>query len=242
MNTPSSGADNRRRWIALVAVLAVGGLVAFGAVKLIDAINTWPQRQAEELMRRHIADVLSGKRKLIFIDSSDQKPFLDQMHDLADVQHLALSVEYGGGTDQFLKQIAGLSGLESLSLVKNDVTDEGMEYVATFPDLKSLTLFGVSITVAGLAKLQQSPHLESLSLTPRQGTESLIPAALAIPHLRKLALSNRYENWVEAIQRHTDEAQQLEELRLSATALDEQQLATLRQKLPNCQIKTMKHD
>jgi hypothetical protein len=67
-------------------------------------------------------------------------------------------------TDEDLKELVGLSGLENLDLTHNAITDDGMKYVARLPKLISLSLDGNRITDEGLMQLAACRTLRYLSV------------------------------------------------------------------------------
>jgi hypothetical protein len=69
----------------------------------------------------------------------------------------ALDLAYAGVTDEGMKTLAGLKGLETLDLSYTQVTDGGLKELAGLKGLKTLALFNCKgVTDAGVAELQKA--------------------------------------------------------------------------------------
>ena len=93
-------------------------------------------------------------------------------------------------TNEDLKHLAVLPGVERIWLARTKVTDEGMPLLKVCPKLKFLGLDGTPITDEGIAHLTAFPDLESLSLSGTKITDAGLEHLARLPRLKELWLRN----------------------------------------------------
>lgn len=100
-----------------------------------------------------------------------------------------LSLYYTNITARGLKQLAGLSHLESLKL-PTGIDDQGINEVAVaqLPNLRALHLYRHEATDEGLAVLAEIPSLEELTLTSRRMSDAAVAHLARLPKLCSLRL------------------------------------------------------
>ncbi len=204
-------------WFAL-------GLTALVAAALIAALLWEVKRKEDQTGPRasqaafdlQVANVRAGKTKTIRLYSTV-------------------------GTDNLLKQLKDVSGLEGLKLELTDVSDRGMGSVAALKGLRSLTIYGgpPSISDSGLARLKPLSKLETLKLINTQVTDEGLAVLKDFPRLRKLTLF--HEKWRSATFTsaglvHLEGLKNLEVLVLAGGWAVKDDIRRMRHALPNCAV------
>jgi hypothetical protein len=221
VNVDKIDAGRRRMWKA-ICLLALTTIVLLALPLGCELFNQRMREQLleghERLQERHLADLVA--------EVQSRKTNAIHLYDIQD-------------TDEFLKSIEVLRGLNELEVDSSDVTDSGMKHISRMPDLKALRLFHLQITDAGLETLKTHHGLEELEVTPNEASNVSIPTILALPNLRKLKLCNPHgEAWIEFALTELKQATKLRELILVGTTFSAADIADLRQSLPDCVVKT----
>jgi hypothetical protein len=92
-------------------------------------------------------------------------------------------------TDDDLKQLRGLTELETLDLSGTHVTGSGFKSLRDLPRLTTLRLWGAHVSDETLAYLKDLPHLESLDVTATPVTDRGAEHLAEVPGLAHLELS-----------------------------------------------------
>jgi hypothetical protein len=138
-------------------------------------------------------------------------------------------------TDFNVVHIAQLGQLEALDLGGADLTDRGVAELARLKNLHTLDLRGTRVTGKGLAALSALPKLRHLKLWQARGIDdAAAPALLEMKALTALELPET--NFTAAGLMQLSAHPSLKQLYLGGLNLTEEQLAELRQSLPNCHI------
>jgi internalin A len=138
-------------------------------------------------------------------------------------------------SDFNVAQIAQIGRLEVLDLGGTGLTDRGVAELAKLKNLQTLDLHGTRVTGKGLAALAVLPHLRHLKLWQARGIDdTAVPALLEMKALTALELPETGLTAGGLLQLSAHPS--LKQLYLGGLALSPDQLAALRQALPNCQI------
>ena len=90
----------------------------------------------------------------------------------AGFDYAHLDLDFTTVTDAGLKELAGLTGMQSLTLNGNNVTDVGLKELAALKDLQILNLQGTKVTDAGLKELAGLKKLKELNLAHTKVTDA----------------------------------------------------------------------
>jgi hypothetical protein len=93
--------------------------------------------------------------------------------------------EVWDGADSFLKRIAGMESITSLSFYQTGVTEEGVRAVASFPNLQRLRI-DYFWKQTSLEPLRGHKRLETLALEDLPITKEQIAIIASLPKLREL--------------------------------------------------------
>jgi hypothetical protein len=93
-------------------------------------------------------------------------------------------------SDASMSRLAGLTGLQELSLMGTRVTDSGLAVVTGMPALKKLWLDNTQVTDAGLVYLNGLTNLERLSLNGTRVSDSGLVHLKGLSSLQWLELNN----------------------------------------------------
>lgn len=146
-----------------------------------------------------------------------------------------LSLRGAGVTDSHLVYLSGLGSLRQLHLVDNPLTGDGLCHLQPLRELRALSLGATQLRPDTLGPLCTLPHLEWLSLwnTPCDDASLALLVgcrSLCTLHLSQSAITSACVTSLK--QMHS-----LRKLELWNTALTKQDLASLQEALPHCQIK-----
>jgi hypothetical protein len=138
-----------------------------------------PLEVSEPSFKAQAQAVRDGQSKQIRLD---HRPVADS--DLVELEGLEdklmrINLSRTSITDDGLKRISRMHGLEQLRLASPRVTDAGLECLSELKQLRFLHLIGMPITDAGLDRLHSLTSLESLYLDDTQATEGGIGRLLA---------------------------------------------------------------
>jgi hypothetical protein len=117
---------------------------------------------------------------------------------------------------------------------KSGLTDADMKWVGALSNLQFLSLEPCGITDEGIKHLEDLPHLESLRLTHTAITDDGLVVLLKLPQLKNLDL--RSTDVSDAAIGVLSQCHRLQTLDLQMTNVTPEGVATLRERLPNCQI------
>jgi len=133
-------------------------------------------------------------------------------------------------TDDDLQQLSKLSKLTSIRLNETQITDAGLETIGRLNNLTNLDLRGCSVSNTGIAHLVGLSKLRALRLSGESGVTSVDDGALAdigkLTNLKALLLDHL---WVGENLLDLAPLQNLEELYLAKTLIDDTSLAALKQ-------------
>jgi len=138
-------------------------------------------------------------------------------------------------TDFNIGQIAALSRLEALDLGETNVSDRGVAELARLVNLHALDLHGTRVTSKGLAALTSLPNLQRLKLWKAKGIDdAAAPIFVQMQKLETLEIpeTNLTPVGLTQLSQHRN----LKHLFLGGLNLTSEQVDTLRQAMPNCQI------
>lgn len=90
--------------------------------------------------------------------------------------------------DAGLERLEGLTQLQSLDLGETKVTDEGLKHLGRLTRLQTLVLYKTNMTDAGLEHLEKLPHLHSLDLVGTKVSDDGLSHLKNFPKLQSLAL------------------------------------------------------
>jgi hypothetical protein len=74
----------------------------------------------------------------------------------ADGKMVAVNLTYTPVSDEFLKKLVSVPGLEEVSLTGTKVTDAGLEVLGAIPTLKSVRIWQTQVTEAGAQKFREA--------------------------------------------------------------------------------------
>jgi Leucine-rich repeat (LRR) protein len=75
-------------------------------------------------------------------------------------------------TDEGLKNLSAMKGLQVLDLTGTNITDEGLKYLAAMKELKTLRLANTKVTDEGMEQLTKLPKLASVALDDTAVTDT----------------------------------------------------------------------
>ncbi len=223
-------------------VLAVGVIAAGYCAWLVGvAVLNEPHRQLREYLLKQIAAVKAGRDNTIMLCDDDGEmlvEFVKEKGELAGVKDIRLQIEYAQGTDRFLEEIRGMTGIAGMLLSKTNVSDVGLQHIATLPDLTSLGLHKVRLSDDGLRLLEVCPQLRILSITPRDVELVSIPRLVATARVEALSLHAPNDpDWIREGMAKITEAPFLRELLLYCSKITPVELRPLRERLPHCRVR-----
>ena len=137
-------------------------------------------------------------------------------------------------TDAGLKHLKGLTSLQFLNLRTNDVTDAGLEHLRGLTQLEVLWLDFTQVTDAGLKHLNGLTNLQSLGLEDTQVTDAGLVHLKGLAKLDSLSLSET--NVTDVALEHLKGLTHLEHLWLTGTSVTDDGVKKLQQALPKCEI------
>ena len=111
---------------------------------------------------------------------------LIELSPLKAIQTLVLPYETG---DDGLKQLQGLTGLESLDLSRRRISDRGLKFIARLSSLKDLDLSSTPITNQGIRRLASLTELLSLKLAHTRIGDPALETIGTLEGLQQLDLS-----------------------------------------------------
>ncbi len=111
---------------------------------------------------------------------------LKELSGLTQLQ--SLSLRYTEVTDLGLKELSGLKQLRSLSLRSTKVTDLGLKELASLTQLQALNLYHTQVTDAGMKELSGLKQLQSLSLGYTKVTDLGLKELAGLKQLQSLNL------------------------------------------------------
>jgi hypothetical protein len=204
-------------WVALALTVVIGG----GAgtlffLELARRNSPTSEGASQEALDREVAEIRAGKSKTVCLSSSH-------------------------GTDNLIRQLKGVPGVEELDLDLTDATDEAMDDVAKLPGLRRLRIYGgvPGIGDEGLARLKPLAKLEKLELVNTQVDDDGLPVLKSFPRLRELILfRERWRNltFTPAGLVHLEGLKSLQRLELSGGWATQRDVRALRKALPNCAV------
>ena len=148
----------------------------------------------------------------------------------SDGQITEVSLIGCSATDDDLQQLSQLSKLTSVRLNETQITDAGMETIGLLSNLTNLDLRGCGVSNTGMAHLVALSKLRALRLSGENGRTTVDDGALAdiakLTNLKALLLDHL---WVGENLPDLAPLQNLEELYLAKTLIDDTSLAALQQ-------------
>ena len=165
---------SRERWEHQVAEVKAGKTTGI----------VWPEpRYLEEFVRDqpNVAAKITQVMFCIGRVSDERFGYLNQFPHLEEIDF----DEVWEGADSFLKRIAGMESITSLSFYQTGVTEEGVRAVASFPNLKRLRI-DYFWKQTSLEPLRGHRRLETLALEDLPITKEWIAIIASLPKLREL--------------------------------------------------------
>jgi len=219
------------RWQAVnQRKLAQWALEQGGTVSLVTADG----QRLDELHNRN--ELPLGPFRLRAIDLTNQAKITDddlrQVAGLTELESLRLAGT--GLTDAGLNHIAAAKSLRELDVSKTAVTDRGLASLASLAALEQLFLTDTAASDAGVRELRRLERLSHLSLAGTKVTASTIDDLAQMPALRWLSLARLPLD--DAGIARLSRSSQLVELSVEGTSLTDAGLEELRDALPNCKI------
>ena len=214
---------DRNWWIAVALTVLIGGggsIVFF--LELARRSGPTSERSSQAALDRQVADVRAGKTKTIRLSRSQ-------------------------GTDNLIRQLKDVPGVERLELDLTDVTDRAMDNVARLPGLRRLRIYGgvPGIGDQGLVRLKPLSKLEELELINTQVTDDGLPVLKSFPRLRDLTLFHegwRNPTFTPAGLVQLEGLTSLQRLELSGGWASKNNVRALRKALPSCSIELRERD
>lgn len=140
-------------------------------------------------------------------------------------------------TDFNVRHIAALSQLEVLDLGETNLTDRGASELAGLKNLHTLDLHGTRVASKGLAALADLPKLQHLKLWKAKGVnDEAIAVFLKMQQLEALEIPETSVTFAGLKELAEKADSRLKHLFLGGLDLTAEQVSTLRQAMPNCQI------
>ena len=143
-------------------------------------------------------------------------------------------------SDDGLRHLGGLTGLQVLNLYGNRITDTGLDELKSLTNLKVLDLNLTSVTDEGLAKLTGLKQLERLELTATTGlggpqiSNHGVRHLTALTELKHLVLIG--SGVTDASLEYFSAMSMLTTLNVVDTQLTEEGIRSLKRALPNCEV------
>jgi len=142
-----------------------------------------------------------------------------------------------------LAALADLPGLERLTVAgSGEISDQGMAAIATLKHLKEFRVWHSGVTVEGIKKLQSLPEIKSLTIgqrlaykPPTTVSDETVVAVAGCPSLEALALQEARLTLPALSQ--LKKLPHLKKLTLDGIDLSDADLASLKQQLPQTEIK-----
>lgn len=118
--------------------------------------------------------------------------------ELRNVVHLtglnALAIQFCDIGDSGLRILSGLTQLEDVGLVRSGVSDAGLEFLTGFTRLKGIHVAGTQVTERGLRTLKPLQSLTSITLSTNMITPPMVDALKEFSNLRGLYMNTFGEN------------------------------------------------
>lgn len=139
------------------------------------------------------------------------------------------------GNDDWVANAAGLPKMRSFVMTPApNLTDRSAEVFAGWPELIQLVIHGCTITDAGFAKLSGLKKLKRLGLQYAYIGDASMPIVGQNTDLENLILS--FTRVTDAGLPHLYNLQKLQYLAIQSQTITPAAIATLRQKLPKCNV------
>lgn len=206
-------------------------------------------------------DLIRTYDKLEVIDASRSEltnAGLPALSNLNQLRGLSLYLGFTNISSEGLSELQRLSQLESLDVGQTLCDDRAVSELSKLRKLHTLRLASTQVTATGLAEFAGHPRLQVLDLSSNNVDDTWIDALATLPDLRRLDLSatqvgqahlkglDRLTSLEEldlSFTKTTDSAlpalenlTQLQKLDLRGCSWSEENLQSLRSKLPSCKI------
>lgn len=179
--------------------------------------------------------------------------------ELARQQWLALTLRESDVTGDGLSALSGLESLVFLELRGTPLEDADVAHVVSLPGVNQLDVARTGISGSALAGLSQMPQLACLCIDSSQATPEGIAGLAACPSLQWVTLFDANDAsvrqvsglngliWLDLVGEDLTadclttlpEMQSLQQLRLFDSTFSPEELRSLRQALPGCDIQQM---
>ncbi|WP_417383137.1 protein kinase domain-containing protein [Gimesia sp.] len=182
---------------------------------------------------------LAGLSKLVTLDLEGSAITNNGLKDSGQLQSLlSLNIAVNPEIDDAgLAHLAALTGLKKLFAHRNpDITDEGLKHLQGMKELELLSLGSTGITDVGLKQIAEFEKLKRLEIYNTRITDTGLEKLAKLKDLNLLAL--QLTSITDDGLKHLHGLEKLESLDLSQTKVTPDGIASLRQALPNCQIKS----
>lgn len=138
--------------------------------------------------------------------------------------------------DKDLSFLVQAPTLQKLDLSQTKITDAGLQEIARASSLRVLKISDTAITNDGLAALKSLENLEALEIHRTQVDARGLQHVIALPRLRRLMISGPDfdDDSIQALA----SMERLSQLRLIDTHVTEAGIARLKQRLPDCDVRT----
>ena len=167
----------RRTWFLLAGLLLVGGLGGCGEPAPYQGATPTAQAPA-------VQETITEEQAIAAI-----KKLGGSVH--FNDNNAVVGVNLGGTkvTDAGLKELAGLTQLQTLGLWSTQVTDAGLKELAGLTQMQGLYLIQTQVTDAGLKELARLTQLRSLDLRDTQVTDAGLKELAGLTELNTLDLT-----------------------------------------------------
>lgn len=188
--------------LALEVLKGKGALSALAGLTSLRRLNVWPPVTDNDLAN---IKGLKDLRELHLVglkgtgEVSDAG--LEHLSGMDKLKELFITAESTAITDEGIKSLRGLKGLETLSLPGKKITDSTLLHLRGFKNLKRLYLPHTGITDKGLVHLEDFPILTELSLSHTKVTDQGLEHLVGLKKLKYLNLRGTRvtENGIEAL-------------------------------------------
>jgi Leucine-rich repeat (LRR) protein len=130
-------------------------------------------------------------KKLKYLDislSSFERPSLEDLKDLSNLEHLDLAHSRNFGND--LTPLQHLQQLKKLDLASTKIDKAARKVVGSLKNLRSLNLNYTGLTLVGLPEIAKLEHLEELDLGANKISDTTVQSLTPLRNLRKLNLAD----------------------------------------------------
>ncbi|MBX3415762.1 MAG: protein kinase [Pirellulales bacterium] len=210
--------------------LAQWALEQGGAVSLVTADGD----RLDDLKQRH--ELPLGRFRLRAIDLSHRAQITDddlrQVAGLTDVESLLLAGT--GVTDAGLASIAAAKSLRELDLSQTAVSDRGVAALAALPALEQLFLTDTTIGDDAVRSLRRLEYLSHLGLAGTKVTQASLADLAHMPALRWLSLARVPLD--DRVLAELSQGKSWTELSIEGTSLTDAGIEELRGALPECKV------